>query len=96
MALYPRVGGGTPSVDVVPYAYVGLSPRGRGNRQQRMGKSLPMGSIPAWAGEPANTLMALLPKSVYPRVGGGTLACCAVVCEERGLSPRGRGNPSLS
>ena len=29
------------------------------------------GSIPAWAGETADSLPAVFPQWVYPRVGGG-------------------------
>ena len=67
----------------------GLSPRGRGNLA---GRPLHR-SIPAWAGEPDSSSRRQLYRiSVYPRVGGGTMANPAAAFPTAGLSPRGRGN----
>ena len=54
----------------------GLSPRGRGKREQAPTQQIQTRSIPAWAGE-----TALPPKygnaiKVYPRVGGGNVNEC--------------------
>ena len=74
----------------------GLSPRVRGNRAARPLPSSSSGSIPACAGEP-NGLLRLLPAStVYPRVCGGTSSTCGIDVLYHGLSPRVRGNPSLT
>ena len=51
------------------------------------------GSIPAWAGEPKHSSLRTNLAAVYPRVGGGTTASLPPTVPERGLSPRGRGNP---
>ena len=53
-------------------------------------------SIPAWAGEPHTRLGLPLPPWVYPRVGGGTPSPRMYLAARRGLSPRGRGNPSAT
>ena len=55
-----------------------------------------MGSIPAWAGEPAAELPRRGRRWVYPRVGGGTHAPSQSGQNSKGLSPRGRGNLDLS
>ena len=70
--VYPRVGGGTPGVDMLQELLDGLSPRGRGNQIQAQVPSSRERSIPAWAGEPrsCHRLRGTFP--VYPRVGGGT------------------------
>ena len=92
--VYPRVGGGTHMETAGIEHTEGLSPRGRGNlplERQRLG---PLGSIPAWAGEPAAPQAGQALLSVYPRVGGGTAFIRSWIAPLSGLSPRGRGNPS--
>ena len=49
--VYPRVGGGNPTMLTEPPAMMGLSPRGRGKRCGAPGRPGPQRSIPAWAGE---------------------------------------------
>ena len=49
-------------------------------------------SIPACAGEPQTAMRAYQLKAVYPRVCGGTWSAAKPDCENRGLSPRVRGN----
>ena len=70
----------------------GLSPRGRGNLRPRDYEMGGMGSIPAWAGEPASSPPSRGTSGVYPRVGGGTAGLAASNDAGQGLSPRGRGN----
>ena len=50
--VYPRVGGGTNSAPGEGNRFLGLSPRGRGNRRYCFRPTPRSGSIPAWAGEP--------------------------------------------
>ena len=91
--VYPRVGGGTGLCPPVQVGNIGLSPRGRGNRQLLPHAGVDAGSIPAWAGEPQMRRRWPSSWAVYPRVGGGTLRRNRVGRNHRGLSPRGRGNP---
>ena len=51
----------------------GLSPRGRGNPLIQPMTGRAWGSIPAWAGEPAQQSQGRRHGGVYPRVGGGTV-----------------------
>ena len=51
-----------------------------------------MGSIPAWAGQPAAGQSDQDVVRVYPRVGGATGTIVATSNTTGGLSPRGRGN----
>ena len=94
--VYPRVGGETLTrVDRLCRAE-GLSPRGRGNRGCDGVSSTCRGSIPAWAGKPTDIKQAELGDMVYPRVGGETSSDAFSEQLLVGLSPRGRGNLSLS
>ena len=70
--VYPRVGGGTGVPFHPDEEYWGLSPRGRGNPTVSTPSPFFLGSIPAWAGEPALAMAARIILTVYPRVGGGT------------------------
>ena len=70
--VYPRVGGGTSIHSADDVSQVGLSPRGRGNREFQGRRLILLRSIPAWAGEPVSIAPMMSVKSVYPRVGGGT------------------------
>ena len=91
-AVYPRVGGGTVQPNLACPCSLGLSPRGRGNPHHLAGQTVPMRSIPAWAGEPCRMSRAWSTPGVYPRVGGGTAAEEESKKTKLGLSPRGRGN----
>src|SRR5690606_16711283 len=51
------------------------------------------GSIPAHAGEPRSGGRAVLRPGVYPRARGGTMFALLHRIEDKGLSPRTRGNP---
>ena len=90
--VYPRVGGGTPNRLSGQVKVLGLSPRGRGNRQGLTLFLCRFRSIPAWAGEPKAEGLCLPQVKVYPRVGGGTPPFCLGYYALPGLSPRGRGN----
>ena len=93
VAVYPRVGGGTDICRSLRKVFLGLSPRGRGNRQAERCQRASYGSIPAWAGEPFLPREPSTTHKVYPRVGGGTCLSPAEHHKYKGLSPRGRGNP---
>ena len=84
--------GGTLEYISVNYPVHGLSPRVRGNPDEKNSIVRVMRSIPACAGEPADSGPACATKRVYPRVCGGTTAGHPVPGTSRGLSPRVRGN----
>ena len=65
----------------------------RGNRRRRVCGRGGCGSIPAYAGEPADSPARPDAGRVYPRVCGGTLLTCWMPGNLSGLSPRMRGNP---
>ena len=90
--VYPRVGGATGRLRPAGRREVGLSPRGRGNLGRGPAQIEAVGSIPAWAGQPAIPTMTVPEITVYPRVGGATPAGAPGVAHGVGLSPRGRGN----
>ena len=71
---------------------MGLSPRVRGNREQRPLRRSAPGSIPACAGEPRRSMRGCSRSWVYPRVCGGTSVSVMRCSLWRGLSPRVRGN----
>ena len=91
--VYPRVGGATIAWTARSCVSTGLSPRGRGNRHHDRVDVALHGSIPAWAGQPADSPRSASRSTVYPRVGGATDRCDGQRGKRRGLSPRGRGNP---
>ena len=93
VAVYPRVCGGTGAGLEQGMSGGGLSPRVRGNPSARLLSDGPNRSIPACAGEPSARAAARRPRSVYPRVCGGTLLDPDVLRVGDGLSPRVRGNP---
>ena len=64
----------------------------RGNRTQIAQRMDTAGSIPAYAGEPSPDELLLFLSQVYPRVCGGTGAVPPPSAQQRGLSPRMRGN----
>ncbi len=70
--VYPRVCGGTwVATEGAVYPH-GLSPRVRGNLKKSLKETNFLGSIPACAGEPANSPIEDYQRRVYPRVCGGT------------------------
>ncbi|OSM00323.1 hypothetical protein MAIT1_00816 [Magnetofaba australis IT-1] len=94
-AVDPRVGGGNCSMFGEREQIKGRSPRGRGKRSPRAPRRSRPGSIPAWAGETLVTLLKKLQGEVDPRVGGGNSTALAVVPDDDGRSPRGRGKHNL-
>ena len=70
----------------------GLSPRVRGNRWNTLNLNRSLGSIPACAGEPLTVRPRRRRLSVYPRVCGGTCQKTSFSHDDKGLSPRVRGN----
>ena len=94
--VYPRVCGGTLLLSGIGTSHAGLSPRMRGNlRLTAISDSLRR-SIPAYAGEPAQSAVPSSVGKVYPRVCGGTVIIRYYQRSPRGLSPRMRGNPGLA
>ncbi len=90
--VYPRVCGGT-FVPTRHYEWVrGLSPRVRGNLGIRSANPGNHRSIPACAGEPMLQRRLCGSRTVYPRVCGGTCLGKVRKGNEKGLSPRVRGN----
>ena len=90
--VYPRVCGGTFHAGLNPGGSQGLSPRVRGN-PGRPGSAVPASrSIPACAGEPRAYYIFRISVKVYPRVCGGTARYARIARQNRGLSPRVRGN----
>ncbi len=96
MAVYPRVCGGTELCLTATTSPVGLSPRVRGNLDDRVRSRLRGGSIPACAGEPVSYWPLPAEVPVYPRVCGGTPPGPSVHQAAEGLSPRVRGNPAFT
>ena len=89
---YPRERGGTLRADLAACPSSGLSPRTRGNRVNGSFPDVPLGPIPANAGEPPPAVLARLLRGAYPRERGGTHVA-HIPCETiQGLSPRTRGN----
>ena len=95
-AVYPRVCGGTRYSGGEDRMMQGLSPRVRGNLAARHDIAEGRGSIPACAGEPRRRLRFRRTSRVYPRVCGGTRGAIACPRSGCGLSPRVRGNRSMS
>ena len=92
--VYPRACGGTTLSANPATRSCGLSPRVRGNHVQPGRRRSGRGSIPARAGEPSLTLLKSGMEGVYPRACGGTRKRWNPDDDERGLSPRVRGNPT--
>ena len=90
--VYPRVCGGTYPAPSLAAAYLGLSPRVRGNQPDVFVAHVAFRSIPACAGEPSWSSAEMSVRWVYPRVCGGTRNRPPVPLYEHGLSPRVRGN----
>ena len=90
--VHPRVGGETNVQNAIESLIGGPSPRGRGNLALPSPAPALHGSIPAWAGKPADRRPALPLHWVHPRVGGETTLTSIGIGSTNGPSPRGRGN----
>ena len=90
--VYPRGCGGTKVKSLMRRVQHGLSARVRGNPQENPVRPIMPRSIPAGAGEPRSCYASTYQAMVYPRGCGGTPLPFWAVTEERGLSPRVRGN----
>ena len=88
----PRVGGGAQLDTMLLFHNGGRSPRGRGSPDTHVPSNTHVGSIPAWAGEPAMPASISRPARVDPRVGGGAPKVFCPRDEWPGRSPRGRGS----
>ncbi len=86
------MGGGTITSSGLLIESTGPSPRGRGNRSSAVGAIAGNGTIPAWAGEPAEEWHGVNLSRDHPRVGGGTATNKLHGYRCTGPSPRGRGN----
>ena len=93
--VYPRRCGGTRHQARAVTPRTGLSPQVRGNLQLQSGVDLPMGSIPAGAGEPPRDRGCATRTKVYPRRCGGTRLPVMTESPPSGLSPQVRGNQGL-
>ena len=93
---HPRVGGGTNALTSLLALVNGPSPRGRGNPLELRDALQDLGTIPAWAGEPARAPRCPSGPGDHPRVGGGTMDFTISASCWNGPSPRGRGNPTIS
>ena len=92
LGVYPRAYGGTIAVRLEPPRGQGLSPRIRGNPENRLEQFDADGSIPAHTGEPRAPRFAAPGRWVYPRAYGGTARAPLRCSRAMGLSPRIRGN----
>ena len=90
--VYPRACGGTIGWLTDWLIGWGLSPRVRGNPSVLPVPSRVTRSIPARAGEPTPPSSRPCPPRVYPRACGGTFPGQQPEGDQRGLSPRVRGN----
>ncbi len=94
-AVHPRVGGERVPVVSMSMVRIGSSPRGRGTRARRRGRSPRPRFIPAWAGNAGRRRVPAQRGPVHPRVGGERDGFAALICAETGSSPRGRGTPRV-
>ncbi len=90
---YPRACGGTDVLSPYRFSDEGLSPRMRGNHIKAINCWVPVGPIPAHAGEPHVFCPCQQQEWAYPRACGGTICGSSHNWRSQGLSPRMRGNP---
>ena len=94
--VYPRVCRGSPGTSTSTSGGYGLSPRVRGKRGAGFAAQAAHRSIPACAGEAADTPAIDFVAEVYPRVCGGSEYQSPKPDVGEGLSPRVRGKLSLA
>ena len=90
--VYPRPRGGAISFLVRRHPSSGLSPPTRGSHVVLRGVLQLSRSIPAHAGEPADTARRLPGSRVYPRPRGGAAPTVSIDSVADGLSPPTRGS----
>jgi len=90
---YPRMRGGTAGLRWQGARSEGLSPHARGNPRAYGSQRLPLGPIPACAGEPSLCDALRAKQWAYPRMRGGTSVNFGGLPPEAGLSPHARRNP---
>ena len=91
--VYPRVYGETLNISEDGVTLEGLSPRVRGNPDEKCSVKRWLGSIPACTGKPLIRNRFVRSTRVYPRVYGETGRQSPDGADAAGLSPRVRGNP---
>ena len=94
--VYPRLCGGNVARTAASKHALGLSPLVRGKRNPRMSAQLPIGSIPACAGETPQNPSPSTTMWVYPRLCGGNGLRITAINFSPGLSPLVRGKPSMA
>ena len=94
--VYPRVYGETLEEQLALVQQQGLSPRVRGNHTPPLPPWAHPGSIPACTGKPRTRWRSCSGCWVYPRVYGETQSTMPIRLLCWGLSPRVRGNQSVS
>ena len=88
----PRERGGAGNTEGVASTPSGRSPRTRGSRRSRCPNPIPVGSIPANAGEPGGVDPVSLTRKVDPRERGGAFDRLTLAYGSEGRSPRTRGS----
>ena len=91
--VYPRAYGETCTCRPLMFCTRGLSPRLRGNPVLTGTWPWWYGSIPALTGKPGGRVPTSRWPAVYPRAYGETAEVIRGLVQEKGLSPRLRGNP---
>ena len=74
------------------YRNQGLSPRVRGSLGPDVKGRVPLGPIPACAGQPRGCWLMTCRSWAYPRVCGAAFGVDIVLATQKGLSPRVRGS----
>ena len=90
---YPRGRGGAGLPLRGPDRLRGLSPRTRGSQPWAPADRVPLGPIPADAGEPSCSACRPTRRGAYPRGRGGAGLWYVSSADKTGLSPRTRGSP---
>ena len=92
---HPRVCGEHDGLNVGMPVKLGSSPRVRGTRHGQASVDIPVGIIPACAGNTSSHQVTELFLRDHPRVCGEHLACTHIRSYVRGSSPRVRGTPQV-
>ena len=90
--VHPRVCGGARQRKRPSRSWAGPSPRVRGSLGEGLPENVPVGSIPACAGEPIALIGAMAAMEVHPRVCGGAKIEWTGATWNPGPSPRVRGS----